>query len=130
MSGKGHSLVCCCSIAFAFIPFSVHYLKGHHVRNKSLDRQFLICRRLCRFGCLYTHIVCSGNETCDIAACPGRPTLSIRFLIFHLCRNTGELAVVVVCGLAINCSGCRRCVRCRFGRRRCQGDLSIRGWCS
>ena len=96
MSGKGHSLVCCCSIAFALIPFSVHYLKGHRVRNKSLDCQFLICGRIGCIGCLKADIVCSGNKTCDVAACSNSPTLGIRLLILHSGRNAGELSVVVV----------------------------------
>ena len=130
MSGKGHSLVCCCSIAFAFIPFSVHYLKGHRVRNKSLNCQFLICGRICRFGRLYAHIVCPGNKPCDVAAGSCCPTIVIRLLIFHCCRNTGELSIVVVCGCAVYCGCCCRCSRCRFGRRSRQCDRCISSRCS
>ena len=130
MSGKGHSLVCCCSIAFAFIPFSVHYLKGHRVRNKSLNCQFLICGRICRFGRLYAHIVCPGNKPCDVAAGSCCPTIVIRLLIFHCCRNTGELSIVVVCGCAVYCGCCCRCSRCRFSRRSRQCDRCISSRCS
>ena len=126
MSGKGHSLVCCCSIAFALIPFSVHYLKGHRVRNKSLDRQLLICGCIGRIRCLYADIVCSGDKARDVAAGSGCPFRCIRLFILHFSRNAGELSVVVVCGCAVRRGGCRR-VRRRLCRRRGQRDRGVSG---
>ena len=109
------------------IPGAVHYLKGHCVRNKSPDRQFLIVGGKGRIRCFYAHIICTGNKSGNFAACSGRPFLSIRLLVLHLGRNAGELSIVVVCGRAVHCGGCCGRVRFRLCRGRGQRDGCISG---
>ena len=124
MSGKGHGLVCCRSVAFALIPRAVYHLEGHRVRNKFLDLKFLVVGGKCRVCCLYAHIVCSWNKILYVTACPGSPVLGIRLFVLHRSRDAGEFAIVVVRSGTIFCC-CRRRVWLGFCRRRGQRDRRV-----